>query len=140
MRQVNSTIKTSEPANLSCDSINALEANSKSKKVLTCMRTKKKTKSLIGTLKGESDVLTQNDRYMVQVPNKIFTSLFTVENIQPIPESSTQPIELPPVIFDTTDERDMHKYPDKLEKSKSTRPDALSPKQLIFMPLTPKQT
>ncbi len=80
------------------------EAKSNPKKFFTYIRTKK-TKSNIGPLKDERDVLTQDSRQMVEILNKNFASVFTVENTQSVPEGPAPPMGIMPLEIGTIDER-----------------------------------
>ncbi len=90
----------------------------------------------------EGNVLTQDSKHMVEILNKSFPSVFTVENPRSISECQTPPRGITPLEIGPINERDVQKYLDKLEKNKSTGPDALSPrllkelKQQILKPLT----
>ncbi len=70
----------------------AREAKSNPKKFFIYITTKKKTKINIDPLKDERDVLTQDSRQMVEILNKNFASLFTVENTQSVPEGPAPPM------------------------------------------------
>ncbi len=100
------------------------------KKFFTYIRTKKKTKSNIGPLKDERGALTQDNETMIEILNKNFASVFTVENIESIPENTIAPRGLEPMDIGSIDERDVRKYLDKLETNKFTGPDDLSPRLL----------
>ncbi len=87
MRHAINVIKASELAETSFDSVNATMKNKLLAKPIptrrcsfTYIRTKKKVKSNTGPLKMEGNVLTQESRHMVEILNKSFDSMFTVEN------------------------------------------------------------
>ncbi len=65
----------------------AREAKSNPKMYFTYIRTKKKVKSNIGPLKMEGNVLTQDSKHkiMVEILNKSFASVFTVEHTRSSP-------------------------------------------------------
>ncbi len=79
---------------------------------------------------------------MVEILNKNFASVFSVENTETIPESPIAPRGFEPLDVGSIDERDYRKYLDKLKTNKSTGPDDLSPrllkelKEQILKPLT----
>ncbi len=54
----------------------------------TGIRTKKKIKSNIGLLVNEDGVLTQDSRQMAEILNTNFASVFTIENLDTVPERS----------------------------------------------------
>ncbi len=108
----------------------AREAKTNPPKFISYIRTKKKSKSNIGPLKDERGTLTQDNGRMVEILNKNFASVFTVENTESIPESPIAPRGLEPLDIGSIDERDGRKYLDKLETNNSTGPDDLSPRLL----------
>ncbi len=102
---------------------------SPTRQFFTYIRTRKKTKSNIGLLKDEGDVLTKDYKQMEEILNRTFASVFTVENTHTVPECPAPPRGLTPLEIGTINEqREVQKYLDKLETSKSTGPNALSPR------------
>ncbi len=90
----------------------------------------------------EGNVITNDSKHMVEILNKSFASVFTVENTRSILECPAPPRKITPLEISPINERDVQKYLDKLETNKSTGPDALSPRllkeleQQILKPLT----
>ncbi len=78
----------------------------------------------------ECNVLTKDSKHMVEILNKSFASVFTVENNRSILECPAPPKEITPLEIGPINEREVQKELDKLEKNKSTWPDALSARLL----------
>ncbi len=87
----------------------AREAKSNPKMFFTYIRTKKRAKSNIGPLKMEGNVLTQDSKHVVEILNKTFASVFTVENTRSIPESPAPPREITPLEIGPINEREVQK-------------------------------
>ncbi len=75
----------------------ASEAKVNPKRFFTYIRTKKKTKSNVGSLADENGVLTQDSKQMARILNKNFASVLTVENNGTVPTSPTLPREIEPL-------------------------------------------
>ncbi len=79
---------------------------------------------------------------MTKILNTNFASVFTLENRDTVPVSPAPPIKITPLEIDNITEQEVQKYLDKLQVSKSTAPDKLSPRllkqlrQQIVQPLT----
>ncbi len=65
----------------------AHEAKTNPKKIFTYIRTKKTIESYIGLIANESGVLTQDRGQMAEILNTNFVSVFTIENLETVPES-----------------------------------------------------
>ncbi len=114
----------------------AREAETNPKKFFIYIRTKKKSKRNIGPLKDESGALAQDNGHMVEILNKNFASVFTVENTESVPKSPVAPRGQTPLEIGSMDKRDVRKYLDRLKTDKSTGPDDLLPRLLKELPLT----
>ncbi len=71
---------------------------------------------------------------MAEILNTNSASVFTIENLDTVPESSASPIEITPLETDNILEKEVQKYLDKLEVNKSTGPHYLSPRLLKELP------
>ena len=120
----------------------AREAKANPKKVFTYIRSKKKAKSNIGPLTNRNGVLTRDSRHMAEILNEKFSSVFTIENTETVPESAAPPTGITPLEIGAIREDEVQKYLDNLDTNKSTGPDNLSPRllkelrQQIVKPLT----
>ncbi len=120
----------------------ARESKTNPKKFFMYITSIKKVKYNIGPLADESGELTQDNRHMVRILNKKFSSVFTIENMESVPVGTAPPSGVTPLEINTNGEQEVQKYLDSLDVSKSTGPDNLSPKlpielkQQILKPLT----
>ena len=120
----------------------ACEIKTNSKKFFTYIRSKKKVKSNIGPLTDETGSVTQDSKQMARILNSNFASVFTVENIETMPENPDPPRGITPLKIDSICDQEVKKYLDKLDTNKSPGPDIMSPrllkelKQQILQPLT----
>ncbi len=83
------------------------------------IRRKKYIKSNIGPQANASGVLTQDSGQMTEILNTNFASVFTIENLDTVPESPAPPIEITPLEIDNIPEQEVQNYLDKLFKSTS---------------------
>ncbi len=87
-------------------------------KSFTYIRTKKKVKTNIGPLKGETGSLTQDSKHMAKILNSNFASVFTTEDKETIPEGPAPPRGITPLEIDAISAQDVIKYLDKLDTKK----------------------
>ncbi len=105
----------------------ARKAKTNPKKFFTYVRAKKSIKSNIGLIANENGVLTQDSGQMAEILNTNLASVFTIQNLDTVPECPTSPIEITPLKNDNIPKEEVQKYLDKLQVNKSKGPDNLSP-------------
>ncbi len=103
------------------------------------MHQNNKVKTNIGPLTYETEILTQDNKYMAEILNNNFASVFTTEDN--VPECRAPARRIMPLEIEAISTENMTKYLDQLDKNKSMGPDSLSPrllkelKQQILQPL-----
>lgn len=75
----------------------AKESTSNTKLFFTYIRIKKKVKNNIDPLTKESGVPTQDNKHMAKILITNFASVYTIKNIQSIPESAPPQREIEPL-------------------------------------------
>ena len=105
----------------------ARESKTNPKQFFTYIRAKKTVKSNVGPLTDDSGVITQDCKNMALILNKSFASVFTVETTASIPEIADTQSNREQLEIGVISEQEVRKYLEKLDPSKSTGPDDLSP-------------
>ncbi|MES9884664.1 MAG: reverse transcriptase family protein, partial [Sedimenticola sp.] len=94
------------------------------------VKSKTKTKDVVGNLEGENGNLVTESSERAEILNQFFTSVFTNENIVNIPEFEDRNFESPLTDIETSEE-EVRKLITKLKPGKSQGPDQINPKFLI---------
>ena len=108
----------------------AQNAKKNPKPFYTYLKTKTSNKESVGPLKDENRDLITDKGKMAEMLNKFFSSVFTRENTEDIPEPETQTIHFPMPEIEITEEKVKKKLLN-LRKDSSPGPDGISPRTLI---------
>ena len=87
----------------------ARDTKTNPKQFFTYIRAKKKVKSNIGPLRDETGELTQDRKNMAGILNRNFASVFTVENMEAMPDSTALSRVIEPLEIDAIQEADVKK-------------------------------